>query len=87
MIGIYFSGTGNSKYVLEVFIREYDNNSVLFSIEDINLIEHINSHDEIVFSYPVQYSAVPKILSDFIDFQYKLMAFLPYIKVLKVSHI
>ena len=66
MIGIYFSGTGNSRYALEVFIREYGNNSVLFSIEDINLIEHINSHDEIVFSYPVQYSAVPKILSDFI---------------------
>ena len=66
MIGIYFSGTGNSRYALEVFIREYDNNSVLFSIEDKNLIEHINSHDEIVFSYPVQYSAVPKILSDFI---------------------
>jgi len=66
MIGIYFSGTGNSKYALEVFIREYDNNSVLFSIEDKNLIEHINSHEEIVFSYPVQYSAVPKILSDFI---------------------
>ncbi len=66
MLGIYFSGTGNSKYALEVFIREYDNNSVLFSIEDKNLIEHINSHDEIVFSYPVQYSAVPKILSDFI---------------------
>ena len=66
MIGIYFSGTGNSRYALEVFIREYGNNSVLFSIEDIKLIEHINSHDEIVFSYPVQYSAVPKILSDFI---------------------
>ena len=66
MIGIYFSGTGNSKYALEVFIREYDNNSVLFSIEDKRIIEHINSHDEIVFSYPVQYSAVPKILSDFI---------------------
>lgn len=68
MLGIYFSGTGNSKYVLEVFSREYDNNSVLFSIEDKNLIEHINSHDEIVFSYPVQYSAVPKILSDFIHY-------------------
>ena len=54
MIGIYFSGTGNSKYALEVFIREYDNNSVLFSIEDKRIIEHINSHDEIVFSYPVQ---------------------------------
>ena len=44
MIGIYFSGTGNSRHALEVFIREYDNNSVLFSIEDKNLIEHINSH-------------------------------------------
>ena len=66
MIGIYFSGTGNSRYALEIFIREYDNNSVLFSIEDKNLIEQINRHDEIVFSYPVQYSAVPKILSDFI---------------------
>lgn len=66
MIGIYFSGTGNSRYALEVFIREYDKNSVLFSIEDKDLIEQINSHDEIVFSYPVQYSAVPKILSDFI---------------------
>ena len=66
MIGIYFSGTGNSKYALEVFIREYDNNSALFSIEDKNLVEQINRHEEIVFSYPVQYSAVPKILSDFI---------------------
>lgn len=66
MIGIYFSGTGNSKYALEVFLREYGNDSVLFSIEDKNLAEQIKSHDEIVFSYPVQYSAVPKFLRDFI---------------------
>ncbi len=66
MLGIYFSGTGNSRYALEVFLREYDNNSVMFSIEDESLIEIINNHDEIVFSYPVQYSAVPKFLSDFI---------------------
>ena len=66
MIGIHFSGTGNSKYALEVFLREVDNNSVLFSIEDKKLIDNINNHDEIVFSYPVQYSAVPKYLSDFI---------------------
>ena len=66
MIGIYFSGTGNSKYALEVFLKEYDNSSLLFSIEDKKLIEQINAHNKIVFSYPVQYSAVPKILSDFI---------------------
>ena len=34
---------------------KYDNNSVMFSVEDKNLIEHIDNHDEIVFSYPVQY--------------------------------
>lgn len=66
MLGIYFSGTGNSKYALEVFLREYGHDSVFYSIEDKRLPEHINLHDEIVFSYPVQYSAVPKILRDFI---------------------
>lgn len=66
MLGIYFSGTGNSRYALEVFLREYDNDSAMFSIEDESLIEIIRNHDEIVFSYPVQYSAVPKFLSDFL---------------------
>ncbi len=65
MIGIYFSGTGNSKYALETFLREY-NGSVMFSIEDQGLIGQISYHDEIIFSYPVQYSTVPKILSDFV---------------------
>ena len=51
MIGIYFSGTGNSKYVLEIFLKEYNNNSVMFSIEDENCIEQISYHDEIIFSY------------------------------------
>ena len=27
MIGIYFSGTGNSKYALEVFIRQSERSS------------------------------------------------------------
>lgn len=66
MLGIYFSGTGNSKYALEIFLKEYDRDSVLFSIEDTGLVEHIHEHDDIVFSYPVQYSAVPKLMADFI---------------------
>ena len=47
MLGIYFSGTGNSKYAIEVFLREYDNDLAMFSIEDKNLIEHINNHSKI----------------------------------------
>lgn len=66
MMGIYFSGTGNSKYALEVFLKELNNDSALFSIEDENIVEQLSNYDEIVFSYPVQYSAVPKILRDFI---------------------
>ena len=33
MLGIYFSGTGNSKYALEVFLKEGDEKSGIFSIE------------------------------------------------------
>lgn len=67
MLGIYFSGTGNSRYALDVFLKEYNNSSVIFSIEDVGLIEEIKNHEELVFSYPVQYSTVPKILRDFIN--------------------
>lgn len=34
MVGIYFSGTGNSKYAAELFCNEYDNESRTYSIED-----------------------------------------------------
>lgn len=66
MLGIYFSGTGNSRYALEVFMKEYDTHPLLFSIEDSKLLEHIQAHENLVFSYPVQYSAVPRLLADFI---------------------
>lgn len=66
MIGIYFSGTGNSKYALEVLLQELCGDAALYSIEDETLPGQLPLHEEIVFSYPVQYSAVPKILKDFI---------------------
>lgn len=66
MIGIYFSGTGNSKHILNVFLQTYDSETKSFSIEDNQVIEEIEQHEEIVFSYPVQYSTVPKILREFI---------------------
>ena len=33
MIGIYFSGTGNSKYAAELFCKEYENEALTYSIE------------------------------------------------------
>ena len=66
MIGIYFSGTGNSKYCIEKFLQEYDAAALAFSIEDNELLKQIDKHKDIVFSYPVQYSNIPKILKDFL---------------------
>jgi len=72
MLGIYFSGTGNSKYAAELFCNEYDKTSRAISIEDENIIIEIKNNDFLVFSYPVQYSTAPKILRDFISDNYEL---------------
>lgn len=67
MLGLYFSGTGNSRFVLETFFKEYNycNNSI-HSIEDIS-VEEIKANNEIVFSFPIQYSTIPKFLYDFVN--------------------
>lgn len=66
MVGIYFSGTGNSRYAVELFCKEYDETAKSFSIEDENVTQAVKNEDMLVFAYPVQYSTVPKILRDFI---------------------
>ncbi|MCM1283499.1 MAG: EFR1 family ferrodoxin [Muribaculaceae bacterium] len=66
MPGIYFSGTGNTKFCVGRFLKEYDNNENLFSIEDHRALEQIQAHNEIVIGYPVQYSNIPKIVRDYI---------------------
>lgn len=67
MLGLYFSGTGNSKYCIEKFLQEYDPNAEAFSIEDEELPKKIEQHKELVFSYPVQFSNLPKIVWDFVN--------------------
>lgn len=66
MIGVFFSGTGNSKFCIEKFMTEYGDNEGTFSIEQNEALEHIKNNWEIVISYPVQYSNIPKILQDYI---------------------
>ena len=64
MTGIYFSGTGNTKYCIETFLSEY--NTKAFSIEEKEAEYQIKSHEEIVLAYPVQYSNMPKMWKEFI---------------------
>lgn len=66
MIGIYFSGTGNTRFCVDKFIKEYDQSKNSFSIEENETLEKIKNNNEIVIGYPVQYSNIPKILRDYI---------------------
>ena len=68
MIGIYFSGTGNTKYCIEMFLKYYNENkeNKVYSIEDKNCIKEIKENNDIVFAYPIYYSDLPIIVRNFI---------------------
>lgn len=64
MTGVYFSGTGNTKYCLSVFLSKLGCD--MFSIEDQKAASAIADSCDIVFAYPIYYSSLPKIVHDFI---------------------
>lgn len=66
MIGVYFSGTGNTKYCMDYLLKQYDKNVPIYSIEDKKIVEKIKASNKIVFGYPIQFSNIPKIVRDFI---------------------
>ncbi len=66
MIGVYFSGTGNTKYCLEKFVSLYDANAETVALEAPSTLEKIAKHQDIIFAYPIYYSNLPKIVHDFI---------------------
>ncbi|WP_300757578.1 EFR1 family ferrodoxin [uncultured Brachyspira sp.] len=71
MIGIYFSGTGNSKYCLEYFFKCYIDDYNIFSVEEIKdsieILKTIDNDRNIFISYPIYFSTIPRILNEFID--------------------
>lgn len=68
MIGIYFSGTGNTKYCVESYLKylSQDGKAESFSIEDDGAAKAIMKHRDIVFGYPVYFSSLPKIVQEYI---------------------
>ena len=73
MMGLYFSGTGNTKYVLELFLKKlHKSNYTICSIEENHVVECIKQAKEIVIAYPIYYSSLPKIVNDFIDINIEL---------------
>jgi len=66
MKGLYFSGTGNTKYCVEQFLKCFEGNNSAVSIEADNLSDVFSEDDIIVFGHPVYFSNIPKIAHDFI---------------------
>ena len=61
MLGIYFSGTGNTRHAVERFVTAIDNSAKSLSIEDCGVLGELAKHEMIVFGFPVYYSNIPKI--------------------------
>jgi len=65
MLTLYFSGTGNTKYIADSFSRKMD--ADCYSIEaGINFSAEIEQHDTIAICYPIYGSRVPLIMREFV---------------------
>ncbi len=66
MIGVYFSGTGNTKHCVERLAKGLNESVNVYALENIGTPSAIQNSETIIFGYPVQYSNLPKIVRDFI---------------------
>lgn len=65
MLMLYFSGTGNSKYIAKLFSNK--TGAQCFSIEaPLDFPKTILSHDTIAFCYPTYGGCVPRIMREFV---------------------
>ena len=66
MLGVYLSGTGNTKHCIEKLVKMLDQSAKVIPLENKNVISEINSHDTIILGYPTQFSNAPIMVRDFI---------------------
>lgn len=66
MVGIYLSGTGNTKHCIEKLLSMLDENAKAIPIEDENARQAIEQSDMIILAYPTQFSNAPFMVRDFI---------------------
>jgi ferredoxin len=68
---LYFSGTGNTKFVVEKFCELYEESNEdyqIHSIEEknINFYQLIEKSNTIILAYPIHDSMIPFIMNDFL---------------------
>ena len=65
MLTLYFSGTGNTKYIAEEFSKLMDAKCISIEAE-VDFTQEIKSHDCIAFCYPIYGSRVPRNMREFV---------------------
>lgn len=53
MIGLYFSGTGNTEFCINKFMALVDRSAPIVSIENENALAEIQKHEHIIFAYHI----------------------------------
>lgn len=66
MIGVYLSGTGNTKHCIEKLTTLINKNALVLPLESEHIIENIKNNDSIILGYPTQFSNAPIMVRDFI---------------------
>lgn len=66
MLGLYLSGTGNTKHCIEKLVSLMDPSAAIIPLESENAVEQLKLNDTIVLGYPTQFSNSPYMVRDFI---------------------
>lgn len=67
MIGIYLSGTGNTKHCIEKLTGLLDSTAKTIPLESEGVVKEIRKASTIILGYPTQYSNAPYMVRDFIN--------------------
>ena len=67
MIGIYLSGTGNTKHCIEKLTGLLDSNAKTIPLESEDIVNEIRKANTIILGYRTQYSNAPYIVRDVIN--------------------
>ncbi len=72
MVGIYLSGTGNTKHCITKLLNLLDSEARIIPIENKESVQAIKDSEEIYLAYPTQFSNMPYMVRDFINTNHEI---------------
>ncbi len=67
MVGVYLSGTGNTRHIINLFFDELGESGRAYPIEDPVVSGLLTNDNLIVLAYPTQFSNTPYAIKEFIE--------------------